>query len=161
MSEAKAWKQQMAMGRDDWSGFASRKSGLADHRKYMWLQQPPVHRVIVAQLVVSAVLALALLPVGITFTLSSLLGGLCCSLPNAYFVWRAFRYRGARSAKLIVSSFYCGEAGKLVLTTAGFILVFTLVEPLEPLALFGTFIMVQAVSWFAPLLVARRQKPVK
>lgn len=150
----------MAMPSDDGSGFANHKSGRVDHRKRLWLQQPPVHRVIVAQLLVSAVLALALLPLGITFTLSSLLGGLCCSLPNAYFVWRAFRYRGARSAKLIVSSFYRGEAGKLVLTSAGFILVFTLVKPLEPLALFGSFITVQAVSWFAPWLVIRRQKPV-
>lgn len=147
----------MAMRSDDWSGFANRTSGRGDHRKYRWLQQPPVHRVIVAQLTVSAVLALALFPLGFTFALSSLLGGLCCSLPNAYFVWRAFRYRGARSAKLIVSSFYRGEAGKLVLTTAGFILVFTLVKPLEPLALFGSFIAVQAVNWFAPLLVTRRQ----
>ncbi|MFK0570227.1 F0F1 ATP synthase subunit I [Endozoicomonas sp.] len=147
----------MAMQSDDWSGFANRKSGRADYRRYLWLQQPPVHRVVVAQLAVSAVLALVLLPQGITFALSALLGGLCCSLPNAYFVWRAFRYRGARSAKLIVSSFYRGEAGKLVLTTAGFILVFTLVKPLEPLALFGSFIAVQAVSWFAPLLVAHRK----
>ncbi|WP_257264053.1 F0F1 ATP synthase subunit I [Endozoicomonas sp. ONNA2] len=160
MSEAKVWKQQIAIGRDDWSGFVSRKSSRTDHRQYLWLQQPPVHRVIVAQLLVSAVLAMALLPLGITVTLSSLLGGLCCSLPNAYFVWRVFRYRGARSAKLIVSSFYRGEAGKLLLTTAGFTLVFTLFKPLEPVALFGSFIAVQAVSWFAPLLV-RGQKPAR
>ncbi|USE36247.1 F0F1 ATP synthase subunit I [Endozoicomonas sp. SCSIO W0465] len=160
MSEAKAWKQQRATPSDDGAGFANRKFCRADHRKYLWLQPPPVHRVIVAQLVVSAALALMLLPLGSTFTLSSLLGGLCCSLPNAYFVWRAFRYRGARSAKLIVSSFYRGEAGKLVLTAVGFILVFTLVEPLEPLALFVTFTAVQAVSWFAPVLMARRQQAV-
>ncbi|MBT13878.1 MAG: F0F1 ATP synthase assembly protein I, partial [Oceanospirillaceae bacterium] len=29
---------------------------------------------------------------------SALLGGLTCALPNAYFIWRAFRYSGARSA---------------------------------------------------------------
>lgn len=147
----------MAMRSDDWSGFVHRKSSRVDHRKYEWLQQPPVHRVIVAQLVVCAVLTLALLPLGLNFALSSLLGGLCCSLPNAYFIWKAFRYQGARSAKLIVSSFYRGEAGKLVLTTIGFILVFTLVKPLEPLALFGSFIAVQLVSWFAPSLVVRQQ----
>ena len=149
------------MPSDDWSGFTQRRSEHANNSKYIWLQQPPVHRVIVAQLALSVALALAMLPLGTVFALSSLLGGLCCSLPNAYFVWRAFRYRGARSAKLIVSSFYRGEAGKLVLTSVGFILVFTLVKPLEPLALFGTFIAVQAVSWLAPVLVVRRQKPVQ
>lgn len=148
----------MAMRSGEWSGFTNCRSGRADHRKYLWHQQPPVHRVIVAQLVISVVLALALFPMGATFSLSSLLGGLCCSLPNGYFVWRAFRYRGARSAKLIVSSFYRGEAGKLVLTIVGFALVFILVEPLEPLPLFGAFIAAQAVSWFAPVLMAGWQR---
>ena len=149
----------MAMRSDDWSGFANRKSGRAGHRKYSWLQPPPVHRVVIAQMGVCAVLALALFPLGTTFALSSLVGGLCCLLPNMYFVWKAFRYRGARCAKLIVSSFYRGEAGKLVLTTTGFILVFTLINPLEPFALFGSFMAVQAVSWFTPLLIRRQGKP--
>ncbi|WP_245673251.1 F0F1 ATP synthase subunit I [Endozoicomonas ascidiicola] len=157
MSEAKAWKHQMAMRSDEWAGFWKNKTVHTDRRQYAWLQSPPVYRVVVAQFAVCTVLTLALLPLGTYFALSSLLGGLCCALPNAYFVGKAFRYRGARSAKQIVSSFYRGEAGKLVLTTVGFILIFTQVKPIEPLALFGAFVAVQSVSWFAPLLVVRRQ----
>ena len=148
----------MAMRSDEWSSFVKNKTDRADRRQYTWLQSPPVYRVVVTQLAVCTVLTLALLPLGTHFALSSLLGGLCCALPNAYFVVKAFRYRGARSAKQIVSSFYRGEAGKLVLTTVGFILIFTQVETIEPLALFGAFVAVQAVSWFAPLLVVRQRK---
>ena len=101
-------------------------------------------------------LSLVLLPFGFKVILSSISGGLCCALPNAYFVWRAFRFRGARQARQIVSSFYHGAAGKLLLTVAGFVVVFTVVKPAAPLALFGSFIAVQAVSWFTPWLVAGR-----
>ena len=152
---AKALKHQVAMQSDDWPMFFKRRA--VNTKRHQRMHLPPMHRVVVAQLALSVVLALIALPAGITYALSSLAGGLCCTLPNAYFVWRAFRYSGARSAKLIVSSFYRGEAGKLVLTAAGFTLVFTQIKTLEPLALFGAFILVQAVNWFAPLLLVRRK----
>lgn len=127
-------------------------------QKYTHLGQPKIFRVIIAQLSVSAVLFVVLQPLGMTFALSALLGGLCYTIPNAYFVKQAFRYRGARSAKLIANSFYRGEAGKLMLAAVAFTLVFTLVKPLNPVALFGAFILVQMVNWFTPLLV---RHPVK
>lgn len=142
----------MATQSDDWPEFAKHDS--ANGHRYHWLQPVRVYRVIVAQLVVCALLSLVLLPFGFKVILSSISGGLCCALPNAYFVWRAFRFRGARQARQIVSSFYHGAAGKLLLTVAGFVVVFTVVKPAAPLALFGSFIAVQAVSWFTPWLVA-------
>ena len=145
----------MAMHSDDWPEFAQRSSACVNQRRYHWLQRPPVYRVVVAQLLVCALLSLALFPFGFKVVLSSISGGLCCALPNAYFVWRAFRFRGARQARQIVSSFYHGAAGKLLLTVAGFVVVFTVVKPAAPLALFGSFIAVQAVSWFTPWLVAQ------
>ncbi len=74
---------------------------------------------------------------------SALLGGLTCAIPNAYFVWRAFRYSGARSAVRIVQSFYQGETWKFLLTALCFIAIFQRVEPLNVLALFAGFITVQ------------------
>ncbi|MGB0360228.1 MAG: ATP synthase subunit I [Endozoicomonas sp.] len=158
MSEAKAWKREVVMRSDEWSSFVKSKTDYADCHQYAWLQSPPVYRIFVTQVVVCTVLSLALFSLGTYFALSSLLGGLCCALPNAYFILKVFRFRGARSAKKIVSSFYRGEAGKLVLTATGFILIFTQLEVVEPFALFGTFAIVQAVSWFAPLLVVRQRK---
>ncbi len=146
MSEIKTWKFQRLMHTDN----KFRKS------EYAYLARPPVHRVILTQLLVTALLFLILLPAGNEIAISALLGGLCCSIPNAYLVWKTFRHRGARAAKLIAISFYQGEAGKFILTIVAFVMVFTLVKPLEPLALFFAFILVQAVNWFTPLLVKRR-----
>ena len=56
-------------------------------------------------------------------------------------------------AQLIVRSFYAGEAGKLVLTAVLFALAFAGVKPLEPLALFGVYVLTLLVSWCAPLLM--------
>lgn len=84
---------------------------------------------------------------------SGLLGGLIAWLPNVYFAFKAFRFSGARSAQLIVRSFYAGEAGKLVLTAVLFALAFAGVKPLEPLALFGVYVLTLLVSWCAPLLM--------
>lgn len=148
MSEVKAWKDRAIT-----SG-----SQRLDEQERPWLQRPPVHRVVVAQFIVNAVLSAALFPLGFTVALSAWLGGLCCLVPNAYFIWRAFRFSGAGVAKLITRSFYQGEAGKLALTAVMFMLTFTLVKPVEPVALFGAFILVQMVNWFTPLLVVRRRR---
>ena len=147
MPEVKTWMQEK-MTNMSFAGAASNT-----HPTHAHLAQPRIYRVIIAQLLVSASLFVILQPMGMTAALSALLGGLCCAVPNAYFVKQAFRYRGARSAKLITYSFYRGEAGKLVLTAAAFMLVFTLVKPLNPLALLGAFMLVQVVHWFTPLLV--------
>lgn len=117
------------------------------------LRQPAMYRVSLAQLAATLLLPLTLLPVSATAAVSALMGGICCSLPNAFLVWKAFRYRGARAAKQIATAFYQGEAGKFILTIVAFVLVFTLVKPIEPLALFGAFAVVQSIHWFTPLLI--------
>ena len=147
MSEAKAWMQ----------GKIANESFVRE-RGHAHLARPRIFRVIAAQLMISFLLFIILQPLGMTTALSALLGGLCYTIPNAYFAKQAFRYRGARSAKLIANSFYRGEAGKLMLTVIAFMLVFTLVEPLNPVALFSAFVLVQTVNWFTPLLV---RQPVK
>lgn len=148
MSEVKVWTGQGAGSQHD-----SRSKKLAH------LQGPPIFRVVIVQLLVSLGLFPVLQFVGMTVAKSALLGGLCCAIPNAYFVRQAFRYRGARAAKQIAQSFYKGEAGKLLLTLIAFTLAFTLadpLDPLDPLALFGGYILVQAVNWFTPLLIRRK-----
>jgi ATP synthase protein I len=63
---------------------------------------------------------------------------------------------GARAAQAIVRSFYAGEAGKLIFTAVLFALTFAGVKPLAPLAVFGVFMLIQLVNWFAPLLMRTR-----
>lgn len=86
---------------------------------------------------------------------SALIGGLICWLPNCWFAYRAFRYRGARAARRIVRSFYAGEAGKMALTVLLFAVVFINVKSVNALALFAGFAGVQLVNWIVPLAAAR------
>ena len=124
---------------------------------YPHLRRPAVHRVLVAQLLMTLCLSLLLLSLSTTHALSALLGGLTCVVPSSYLVWKAFRYRGARSAQKIVQSFYQGEAGKFVLTCLAFVLIFTWVQSIEPVSLFTAFFLVQLMNWFTPLLIRQRR----
>ena len=122
----------------------------------------PFHRlavfpVLLVQLLVLLLLALVLWQwQGSVAGYSGLCGGLIAWLPNLYFAHKAFRFSGARAAQAIVRSFYAGEAGKLVLTAVLFALTFAGVKPLEPLAVFGAFVLTQLVNWFSPLLMKTR-----
>ena len=114
-----------------------------------------IRQLLVWQLVASlGVGAVGFALAGPTGGWSALLGGLICWLPSCWFAYRAFRYRGARAAKLIVRSFYAGEAGKLLLTMALFTLVFVNLESVNALALFAGFAGVQLVNWVVPLASA-------
>ena len=117
------------------------------------LRKPPIYRVIVTQLIVTVCIASVLLLHSVVTAYSALLGGLICLLPNTYLAKKAFQYSGARAARQIAQSFYKGEAVKFILTALLFALVFGFIEPLNVFALFGTFILVQAVNWFTALLL--------
>ena len=134
----------------------SKQLGTSRIESRHYLQQPAVYRVVLAQMLATVLLSLVLLPLGRETSLSALFGGLACSVPHAYLLWKTFRYRGARAAQLIAKSFYQGEAGKFVLTALAFVLIFTLFKPVEPVALFGAFILAQVVNWFTPLLIGRK-----
>lgn len=109
-------------------------------------------RLLMCQLSITGLLAgAAILLSGTTAAISALLGGLVNMIPNAYFARTMFRYQGARAAKQIVNSFYKGEALKIVLSIALFMLVFKFFN-IVPLVFFATYIVAQMVFWFAPLI---------
>lgn len=107
------------------------------------IPRPPAYRIVILQLILTVLAALVAWLHSDVAAKSALLGGLTCALPNAYFIWRAFRYSGARSSVQIVQSFYQGESWKFVLTALSFAVIFQRVEPLNVLALFAAFITVQ------------------
>ncbi|WP_324768075.1 ATP synthase subunit I [Pokkaliibacter plantistimulans] len=115
-------------------------------------RQAPVKRILISQLGLSLVLGLSLLAFDQIGALSIVLGGLICLLPNSYFAWRLFAVRGARSSRDIAKAFYKGEAGKLLITIVLFALVFSMVKPLNVLALFAGFVAVQMMNWIVPLV---------
>lgn len=129
---------------------------LPERRDESGMQQP-LARVFGYQIVLLVVLLLGLgwwHPDGLK---SALCGGFLFILPNAYFTYYAFRYRGARFMPWIVRSMQWGQSGKLMLTVVGFALVFRFVKPLDLMVLFGVYgVMVAAQIWIA-LVVTRRQ----
>ena len=108
------------------------------------MKPPPVHKVIVAQLVATALMALVFLVFSnVIAAYSILIGGLVSAIPNAYFAMQAFRYRGARNAEKVVKSFRKGYFGKLGITLVLFALTFTLVTTINEIALILGFVVVQ------------------
>jgi len=103
------------------------------------------------------VLAVAILS-NWTDAYSLLIGGLICLIPGTLFARKAFKYRGARSAGLIVKELYQGEAIKLVLMGAGFALSFIYIDPLNVVVLFSGFVLVHITG---VLMFVRVSRPVR
>ena len=93
-----------------------------------------------------------------TAALSAALGALVCWLAHCYFAWQSFRTAGARASKQVMLNMYRGMLGKFAIVIVGLIL--SNVKPLSPVALFGGFILVQAMTWVAPFWASRLQKRV-
>ena len=90
--------------------------------------------------------------------INAALGSSVCWLASSYFSWQAFRAAGAKASQRVLSNMYRGLLGKFAIVIVGFILILSNVKPLIPAALFGGFILVQAMSWIAPYCIARRDK---
>ncbi len=83
---------------------------------------------------------------GVTTALSLALGGLVCWVANTVFTVKAFKYRGASATEKIVKEFAAGEAYKILLSGAGFALVFIYVSAASPLLVFLGYIGVYLVG---------------
>lgn len=123
------------------------------------IKAPPIYKVAVIQAVTLSLLVLSVAILGNwTDAYSLLIGGLICLIPGTLFARKAFKYRGARSAGLIVKELYKGEAIKLVLMGAGFALSFIYVDPLNAVALFSGFVLVHITG---VLMFVRVSRPVR
>jgi ATP synthase protein I len=81
---------------------------------------------------------------------SALFGGVVATLPNLVFALYAFRYAGARQAKLVYTSFKRGNGLKFLLTILLFTLVFKFSQVMA-LPFFACFILVMFANWLAPI----------
>ncbi|MCV2402037.1 ATP synthase subunit I [Marinomonas sp. C2222] len=86
---------------------------------------------------------------------SFILGAMSSILPSIYMAWRIFGHKGARPAKEVVSSFYRGEAGKLVITAILLSLAFVLIKPLSAEAFLAGFGVAILSHWLSPFLLNR------
>ena len=105
-----------------------------------------VPRVIMWQFLTGAALAAVLLGVlGKVAGYSAMLGSLTAVIPNAFLGLRLMAPRRDPGAQSLMRAVWIGEVGKLALTVILFVLVFVLVRPLSPAALFAGFIVTQMV----------------
>lgn len=112
------------------------------------IQRPPVHRIPLLQLALTFIIALLCLLHSKEAAISALAGGLISLVPNAYFIFLAFRHSGAQQISQVLNNLYKGGAWKMVLTALGFALVFKLLHPLNITALFAGFLLIQASNLF-------------
>ncbi|WP_165857163.1 F0F1 ATP synthase subunit I [Marinobacter sp. JSM 1782161] len=118
------------------------------------IYRPPVLRWLLFQAGVVLFVGLVFLFKSKVAGYSAILGGFIFVLPNTFFALKAFRYAGARSARQTVSSFYQGEAGKLVLCAILFTMAFKWIQPLDVAALFLTFAIMLVTNWLTPLIMS-------
>ncbi len=115
------------------------------------LKPPPVYRITLVQLAVLGLLSIVIQALADTVTAVSFVGGAACSVvPQAWFALKLFGAGGRRGAEAAWDA-YAAEGGKFLLSTLGFALVFALMRPVEPLAVFGGFaamLLVQVAGGF-------------
>lgn len=89
---------------------------------------------------------------------SAIAGAIVCWLASCYFAWQSFRVAGATASKQVLANMYKGMIGKFVIVIVGFIFILTSVKPISGIALFCGFILIQSMSWLAPIVLSRLQK---
>ncbi len=110
----------------------------------------PLRTILIVQLSVCATFSLLAIGIGKVFAYSLSIGMLVFIVPNAYFTYYAFRYRGTEYMPWVRQSFMFGEMGKLSLTAVSFALAFVFIRPLHVGALFVGFIaMIFLHCWLA------------
>lgn len=118
--------------------------------------RPPVHRITWAQLALLVAASLFLLMSDRVIAYSVFSGGLIAIVPQAYFAFHAFRWRGAQSTQAIARASYVGEVGKFTLSVAGFVMVFIMLRPISGPAIFAGFLAMLAIQILGSWLLLRR-----
>lgn len=108
------------------------------------------NRVLVIQTSVAIVSSLLFLLIDFKAFYSAFIGGIICVVPNLVFVIYAYRFGGARAAKKIASSFYRGEALKVMLTALLFAVTFIFI-PVSIGPLMTTYVLCLLVFWIIPV----------
>ena len=116
------------------------------------IKKSPVYRILSLQLVITLLVATSFLVVSELTAWSALLGGLVCVIPGIYILllssWRHPQTAASTGLGIVLS----GEAGKYGLSIVLFVLVFTLVQPLDPLVFFSVFGGLQLINLLLPKL---------
>lgn len=101
---------------------------------------------LLAQVCVSLVVAVVLwVWMGEVAAVSAVLGGVAVVIPNGFLAARLLQPSRDESAGAMLRAAWVGEIGKLLLTVLLFGVIFGVVRPIEPLAVFAGLIAAQLV----------------
>lgn len=89
---------------------------------------------------------------GSTAAVSALLGSMVAVIPNGFLAARLLAPRRDNGAAALMRAAWLGEIGKVLLTALLFGVIFAVLRPISPLAVFGGFIAAQGVVFGALLL---------
>jgi ATP synthase protein I len=110
----------------------------------------PVYRIVIAQLLVTLLLALVGLVIDWVYAYSMALGGLVSALPSSFMAWRLNRQE--INPALAFKTMVVGEVGKLVLTALMFADVFGWVKPLNIPVFFAALVLAMMLNVIVPLV---------
>lgn len=102
------------------------------------------NKIIVLQLVLALLASAVLMPVsGLVAAYSALAGGMIAVVANAFFAMRLFNDKVSWEPGALTATVYRGAVGKFILSVAMFFVAVVLLEPVNLLALFATYLLVQ------------------
>jgi len=120
---------------------------LVEQTDIITINKAVAYRYLAVEAAVTAVIALILLlSVDMTAACSAMLGGVVFIAPNWLFTALVFRQSGGDTAGSILQRFFVGEALKILVTIVLFAACFTLIRPLNIMALFATFIITMVIN---------------
>jgi ATP synthase protein I len=117
---------------------------------------------LLAQAGVSTALAVGVWAVyGATAGISTLLGGAAAVVPNAFLAARLLKPGRDVGADAVMRAAWLGEIGKIFLTVLAFGVIFGVVRPISPPAVFAGFISAQLMVFGALLMGGGRNEAMK
>ena len=122
--------------------------------QYKAVTASPIFRIVAAQVIATLLASASCLAISRLAALSALLAGVVCIVPGILVL--VMSLRPAPTGTTGLGKVLKGEAGKFLLSIAMFVLVFTLVKPLDAVVFFATFAGLQVIVGLVPLLEARK-----
>lgn len=118
------------------------------------LDERLVRKILLAQVVMTLMLAAGLMIPGSVYAWSGLIGGTIAAIANGVFAFWVFRPYSAQHTGKLLSRLYGAELLKMAIVAVAFLGTFLWVEPLSAGALLGCFMAVYlvpaAVAAFRP-----------
>lgn len=112
-----------------------------------------IKRIIMVQFLMAFVISSLLLVLDVVWFWSSLTGGMIATLASAYFAWKVFAKQQQTTPEQILANYYAAEVGKIILTIMLFTAAILMIQPLNIIALMGTYLFNQFTPWLVSFFI--------